>query len=346
MSSPGTTPQLHPSEVLIQISSAYMLSTSVHAVAKLGIADLLADGPKTTKELANLTGTNEDFLYRVLRALASVGIFKEVSLRQFATTPIAEELRKDGPSGLRDVVIWISDPWHLEMYSLLPACLKSGKTAIEERYGEGQGVFELFERDQAEGEVFNAGMTSFSAAVMPAVLEAFDFSDIGTLVDVAGGHGFVLTSILKRNPKMKGILIDLPHVVKGAPPRIEEMGLTNRCEVMSGDFFKSVPSGGDAYIMKHIIHDWDDDRATAILKNCHAALEGKTKGRVILLEAVVPPGNDPHFSKIIDLEMFMLPGGRERTEAEFRTLFKNAGFELKQIVPTKSPLCVIEAERV
>jgi hypothetical protein len=177
--------------------------------------------------------------------------------------------------------------------------------------------------------------------VIPAVLDAYDFSGIATLVDIAGGHGRILTSILQKYPAMRGVLFDLDHVIAGAVPRIEELGLSDRCRALPGDFFAAVPEGGDAYIMKHIIHDWDDDRAAAILGNIRKAMN--RGGRVILLEAVVLPGNQPDFAKVIDLEMLLLPGGRERTEGEFRALFARAGFELTRIVPTQSPLSVIEA---
>lgn len=344
MSSPVSPTQPHPSDILMQIGFSFAASAGLNVVARLGIADLLAKGPQSTKELAKATQVREDLLYRVMRTLASVGIFKEVSLRQFALTPISDELRSNQPGSMRDAICFLADPWHFRMYSHMLDVMKTGKTASEVDSGEDNWI--IFARDKEEGDRFNAAMTSLSARMMPPILEAYDFSYIHTLVDVAGGHGFVLTSILKKYPHMKGIVMDLPHVVDGANQSIRTQGLEGRARAESGDFFKAVPPGGDAYIMKHIIHDWDDEKSIAILKNIHAALAGVEKGKVILLEGVVPPGNDPHPSKFMDIEMMMLPGGLERTEAEFRTLFKKAGFELQQIVPTKSPLCVIVAERV
>jgi cyclopropane fatty-acyl-phospholipid synthase-like methyltransferase len=179
--------------------------------------------------------------------------------------------------------------------------------------------------------------------VVPAVLEAYDFSGIGTLMDVAGGHGFVLCSILKRYPKMKGILLEMEHVAPGAEQRICDDQLQQRCKVVVGDFFKGVPEGADAIVMKHIIHDWDDARAIALLKNCHAALP--KNGKVILLEAVVPEGDEPSFSKVLDLEMLAATGGLERTEKQYRKLFEDAGFRLTRVLETKSPLNVVEAVR-
>jgi O-methyltransferase len=202
-------------------------------------------------------------------------------------------------------------------------------------------VFEYFPKHPDLSERFNNAMTAFSAMVIPAVLKAYDFSGIGTLVDVAGGHGQVLTSILKAYPSMKGVLGDLEHVIAGADARIRALGLSDRCRTEVIDFFRAVPRGGDAYIMKHIIHDWDDEKSIAILRNIRAAMN--SGGRVILLDSVLPPANQPDFGKIIDIEMLLMPGGRERTEEEFRSLFDRAGFRLTKIVRTESPLCVIEA---
>jgi hypothetical protein len=219
--------------------------------------------------------------------------------------------------------------------------LRTGQPAVEKVMG--RPLFEVFASDPALSKVFNDAMTSMSALAIPAALDVFDFSGIRVLVDVAGGHGRVLTSILQRNPAMRGVLFDLEHVVAGAGPLIAESGVADRCTTMSGDFFKAVPPGGDAYIMKHIIHDWDDERCRTILRNIHHALAGVPKGRVILLETVVQTGNTPDFAKLIDMEMLLIPGGRERTADEFRTLFASAGFELTRIVPTASALSVIEA---
>jgi hypothetical protein len=219
--------------------------------------------------------------------------------------------------------------------------LRDGKSAAEHVFQKP--VFEAIFSDPDLARSFNNAMTSMSSQVIPAVLQAYDFSGIGTLADIAGGHGFTITSILKKYPEMKGILFDLPNVVEGARDRIEKMQLTNRLEVVSGDFFVSVPRA-DAYVMKHIIHDWDDEKSIAIIKNCGKNLE--SGGRVILIETVLPIGNEPHMGKWIDIEMFMLPGGRERTQEEFRELFDHAGFKLNRIIPTQSPLCVVESQKV
>ena len=239
------------------------------------------------------------------------------------------------------MALWISDPTHLQIYADALHSVMTGQPAVEKTFGVR--VFEYFPRNPELSEVFNNAMTNFSAFVVPAALEAYDFSGVDSIVDVAGGHGQVLMSILKRYPQMTGVLFDLDHVIAGAGPRILESGLDGRIRTESGDFFKAVPAGADAYVMKHIIHDWDDEKARAILRSIRAAM--KPSGRVVLLESVLTPSNQPDFGKLLDLEMMLLPGGRERSEAEFRRLFASAGFELTRIVPTSSPLSVIEAKQ-
>ena len=287
--------------------------------------------------LARQAGANEDALYRMLRTLSGFGVFVENAPRQFSNNPASELLRSDVP-GLYHMVLWLPDPFHLKIYADAIHSVMTGQPAVEKTFGKP--VFEYFPEDRALSERFNNAMTAFSAVVIQAALEAYDFSGIATMVDVAGGHGEVLTSIIKAYPAMKGVLSDLDHVLAGAEPRIRAMGLADRCRTETIDFFKSVPAGGDAYIMKHIIHDWDDDRAVTILQNIRKAMN--PGGRVILLDSVLQAPNQPDLGKVIDIEMMLLPGGRERTEEEFRSLFDRAGFRLTRIVPTKSPLAVIE----
>ena len=278
----------------------------------------------------------------MLRLLASLGIFDEVAPRTFALNAAAELLRKDVPGSLRGMAVFLPDPFHYRVYGEIMHSMSTGKPAGDKAVG--MPIFEYFANDPDYSRVFNDAMTAMSAPVAGAAIEAYDFSGIGTLVDVAGGHGEVLMSILRANQRMRGILADLAHVVDGAKPRIAGAGLSDRMQAVPCDFFKAVPEGGDAYIMKNIIHDWDDDRASAILKNIATSM-GARKGKVILLESVIASDGAPDFGKFLDIEMMLLPGGRERTADEFKALFARSGFELTKVVPTKSPLSVVEAIR-
>jgi hypothetical protein len=340
MSDHTTAPD--PAMHVFQLATGYVISTALQLAVQVGVADHLSAGPRTAQQLAAATGTNEDALYRVLRALASVGVFDEVEPRRFALTPAADILRKDSPRSVHDLVLFIADPLHLRVYADAIESLRTGKPAAEKTLGKP--VFKWFAEHPEYSSTFNNAMTNMSAAIVPAVLEAYDFGDIGLLVDVAGGHGQVLRSILQKYPAMRGILMDLDHVLAGAKPYIEADGVADRCQTVAGDFFKAVPPGGDAYVMKHIIHDWDDERAAQILGSIHTAV-GSKHGKVILLEGVLAPGNEPGLGKIMDLEMLLLPGGRERSAEEFRGLFDRAGFDLVRVVPTPSPVCVIEARK-
>lgn len=342
MAQQAPLPAVQPSvsQRLMQLSSGYMASAALYAVAKLNIADRLASGSRAIAELAREAAVNEDALYRVMRLLASFGIFKEVGLRYFSLTPEAEPLRSDAPDSVRDLLIWISNPFHLRVYADAMHSVKTGNPAVEKT--TGLPCFDYFAGDREVSAEFNAGMTSISRTTVPAVLEAYDFSAIETLVDVAGGHGFVLSSILKKYPRMRGVLFDVAQVVAGARPGLEELGLADRCAIEHGDFFEEVPAGGDTYLMQHILHDWDDERAVTILHNVRHALEDKPEGRLLVLEDVIVPGNDPAFVKALDIEMLLMPGGRERTADEFRDLFIAGGFSLERIVPTRAPIKIIE----
>jgi hypothetical protein len=322
---------------VFQLMTGHIVASAVNIAAQLGIADRLANGSRTAADLARECDVNPDALYRLLRALASLGVFVESAPRTFELTPAGAALQ-DGP--VRAMALWIASNFSLSVYANAMHSVKTGESAVPATVGAG--VFEYFSSQPELSKIFNDAMTGFSATIIPAVLEAYDFTGINTLVDIAGGHGAVLTSIVAKYPSMKGVLFDIDHVIEGAKARIASHGLADRVTTASGDFFKAVPAGGDAYIMKHIIHDWDDERATTILKNIRAVLP--QDGRVILLEGVIPPGNEPGFGKILDLEMLVIPGGKERTEEEYRALFAGAGFNLTRIVPTHSPLNVIEAK--
>lgn len=330
-------PSSPPSAMLMQIASGAMLTQAVGVAAKLGIADLLKDGGKNVDELAQATGAHSRALYRILRSLASIGIFRETSPRVFENTPISNLLRSDVPDSMRNTAIFMAEPWHYNVWGNMLHSVMTGESAWKKTHG--LEVFDWFVQHPEAADNFNKTMTELSTGVTPAVVEAYDFSNIDTLADIAGGHGYLLSKILTANPNLKGILFDVESVIKGADAMFQSNGIADRVEKVSGDFFNEVPTA-DAYIMKHIIHDWDDERSILIMKNIHTAMNGD--GKLLLIEMVVPVGNEPHYSKILDLEMLTSPGGIERTEEEYRELFVRAGFRLTRIIPTKSPFSVIE----
>ncbi|MBA2526109.1 MAG: methyltransferase [Pyrinomonadaceae bacterium] len=334
-------PQMPPDAILMQMVFGALMQQCICVVAKLGIADLLAEKPHTVAELAAETKTHEPSLNRVLRTLAGAGIFAENADRKFELTPLAALLRSEAPNSMRDFAIMMGEDWNWRNLGELMHCVKTGGSAQEKVYG--MGSFEYFTQNAEAGEIFNRAMTSFSLAAVPAIVEAYDFSSIGKLVDVGGGHGLLLAGILKANPQVQGILSDMPYVIEGAGELLEKEGVSSRVELASGDIFQSVPAGGDAYMMKHIIHDWDDEHCTKLLRNIGSAMN--ESGKVLIVEMVVPEGNEPSPSKILDIQMLVSERGKERTEDEYRKLLEASDFKLTRIVPTKSPLSVIESER-
>lgn len=337
----ATAPQEIPADaVLGQILMGAFTSQAVYVAAKLGIADLVKDNPRSADELAAATGANPNALYRLLRALASIGVFTETEAKTFALTPLAEPLLSERPGSMRNMAIWIGEEAHWRVYGEMLHSVRTGKTAWSRVHGEEVFPY-LFQTNRELGEIFNRAMTSFSSSVAPAISQAYDMSGVRQLVDIAGGHGLLLSAFLKANPNLKGVLFDLPEVIEGATALLENEGVAERVETATGDFFQSVPAGADAYMMKHIIHDWDDDRSIAILKNIHSAMSDG--GKVLIVEMVVKEGNEPDFSKIMDLEMLVSPGGVERTAEEYRRLLAKAGFRLTRIVPTASPYSIVEA---
>jgi ubiquinone/menaquinone biosynthesis C-methylase UbiE len=328
-----------PGAVLMQLSLGSLVSQAVHVAAKLGIADLLAAGAKSAEELARECGAHAPSLYRVLRALAAVGVFAEREDGRFEQTPTSEPLRSDVPGSVRDAAIFMGEEWHWRVWGHTYHSVMTGE-AVWER-ANGAPVFEFLASNPEAARIFDRAMTSMSKVAIAAVLEAYDFNGIEKIVDVAGGEGGVVTSILNSYPQLKGVLFDLGHVIENARRGIEAKGLGERCELVAGDFFESVPAGADAYVMKHIIHDWDDARATVILRNI--ALSMRESGRVLLIESVITPTAESNFGKILDIEMLTSPGGKERTAEEYRDLFAGAGLRLTRIVATKSPYSVIEA---
>ncbi len=316
----------------------YRLSQALHVAAKLGIADLLAEGPRRAEDLAGVTGSHPSSLYRVLRLLASEGVFEELEEGQFTLTPLAEPLRGDAPDSLRARAIFDGEEWNWHPWGNLLHSTKTGGSAFDHTYGVA--LFDYLKETPEAATSFDSLMAAQTRPWALSVVDAYDFADIGTLVDVGGGYGVLLAAILTAHPHLKGVLIDQPHVVAGAGPKLEEAGLAGRCETVAGDFFQSVPDGGDAYILKHVLHDWDDDRCVSILGNCRRAISNQ--GRLMVIEILVTPGNEPDYGKYLDLNMLVLTKGRERTEAQYRTLFEAAGFTLSRVVATRSELSIIE----
>jgi hypothetical protein len=283
---------------------------------------------------------SEDGLYRLLRALASLGLFAEGADRKFKLTPMGQLLRRDHPESLAGYARFTGHdctwrPWGELVYSV-----RTGLPAFDHVFDTP--IFEYFSRNPEAAAVFDDAMTSISKAEARAVAAAYDFKGIQILMDVAGGHGLLLATILRRHKAMRGVLFDLAHVAAGAAATFSHAGVAGRVRIESGDFFQQLPSGADAIIMKHIIHDWDDASATRILQACHRALG--PRGKVLIVDAVVPRGNTPHYGKLLDLEMLVLtPRGRERTRVEFAALLRGAGFRISRVIATEGPLSVVEA---
>ena len=323
-------------EFFKQMFSGSWITQGIWVAAELGIADLLIDGPRTAGELAEKTHTHGNALYRVLRALASVGIFAEDAHGRFSLTPLADLLRTDASASQRPFAIMMGAEFHGAWGELLHS-VRTGEQGFEKKFGVP--FFQYMTERPERGKIYDAAMTGVHGGETEPMLDAYDFSPFQTVIDIGGGNGLVLAAILQRHPTVKGILFDLPAVVDRARTIISGLGLSDRCQIVGGDFFSSVPVGGDAYIMRHIIHDWDDDEAVAILRNCRGAMN--PEGRILVVETVIPPGNEPCFGKWLDL-MMLVVGGCERTEEQYRRLFSEAGLKLNRIVSTALEISVIE----
>ncbi len=336
-----TAAEKETASAMMQMITGYWVSQAIYVVAKLGIADLLKDGPKPLEMLAAETKANEDFLYRVLRALASIQVLDEISHRTFALTPFSQMLRTDHPNSLRAVSLMTGEE-HYVAWGRLKDAVLTGDLPFESVYG--MKVFEYFGQNPDAAATFNAAMKSISSNEHIAIVPAYPFAAFETVVDIGGGTGTLLGQILKANPGSKGILFDLPHVATEAMDNLQALNVANRCEIRHGNFFQAVPEGGDLYMMAHIIHDWSDEQSLAILNNIHRVMQ--PGGVLLLVECVIEPGNLSPRAKFMDLNMLvMTPGDRERTEAEFAELLGKAGFQLNRIIPTDSVVSIVEAIR-
>lgn len=337
LEAPIGAPAAPPPVAMTQlITGGLWITKSLYVVAELGIADLVAEAPQDATALAAATGAHGPSLYRVLRTLASLGIFAEDDAGRFGLTPLAATLRRDVPGSVRDLArLWGVD-WHWEAWNRFLDTVRTGQDSVS--LYSGKPLFAYFADHPDRARMFEGAMTTFSAQEAEAIAAAYDFSGIGTLTDLGGGHGLLLATILRANPALRGVLFELPFALDGARRLLSEAGLDDRATVVGGDFFEGVPTS-DAYILKNIVHDFADAQATAILANARRAL--RPGGKVLVAQEVLPPGNAPSGGKLLDMQMLFI-GGRERTEAEYRTLFADAGLRLARIIPTASPLHIIE----
>jgi SAM-dependent methyltransferase len=327
---------LPPHMQLVQMGSAYWVSRVVYVAAKLGLADHLADGAKSTNELAQITRTHAPSLYRLMRTLASLGILTEGAAQCFALTSLGEALRSDAPGSAQATILVHGSEWHTAAFEQIMYSVETGEPAMAKV--RGLPLFDYLAKNPAEASLFNKMITGLHAGEPSAVAAAYDFSTCNTIVDVGGGTGSVLAAILNQHPRVQGVLFDSPHVVAEAPPLLK--AVQDRIVIQSGDFFTAVPSGGDCYILSHILHDWHDEQCLQILRNCRRAM--KPDGRLLIVEMVLPPGDTPHPGKILDMVMLVVVDGVERTESEYAMLLSKAGLRLRRVMPTASAASIVE----
>jgi SAM-dependent methyltransferase len=320
------------------MGTASWVSAVVYAAARLGLADQLATEPKSAAELAGPMRMHAPSLHRLMRTLAGLGILTERDAQRFALTSLGEALKTGAPGSARATLIAFGGTfwhgWEEILYSL-----ETGHSGFDKAHG--MPLFEYLSQHPADASYFNEAMVGFHGNEPPAVAEAYDFSRFKNVVDIGGGTGNLLATILSRHAGPRGVLFDRPHVVLEAPSLLKARGVADRVMIKAGDFFETVPAGGDAYLLSHVIHDWNEDRCLTILGHCRKAI--KPDGRLLIVEMVLPAGDTPHPGKVLDIVMLVFPGGQERTEAEYASLLGKAGFTLSRVVPTASAVSVVEA---
>jgi len=330
-----------PPVAMMGLVTGYWVSKMIRVAAKLGIADLLAGGPRSATDLAAATGVHADRLYRVLRTLASQGVFVEDEDGRFDLTPLAATLRRDVPGSVHGFAVMILEDANWEAWRELGWAVETGGVAFQKAVG--MAPWEYLAAHPEDGQMFGEAMTSLSASQNPAIVEAYDFTGIGRLVDVGGGHGSLLAMILTAHPEMRGVLFDVPATIENArrDRHINTAAVAGRVDSVAGDFFDLLPTDADCYLMKYILHDWNDDDALRILQSVRRVATPGTK--LLIVDAVVPPGNVANNAKMMDVNMMVIMGGLERTEPQFRDLLANAGFLLKRVIATECPLSIVEA---
>jgi hypothetical protein len=326
---------------LLQMIMGFRTTQLLHVAATLGIADLLEVGPRPTSELAAACGCRAEELYRLLRALSNLGIVRELADRRFELSALGEHLRTESEGSLRALAALYGERWIWNAYGDLMHSVRTGEPAFDAVHGKR--FFEYLQEDEAAAHSFNAAMTSYSEQEIAAVSAAYDFTRFRTIADIGGGHGRLLGALLRASRDARGILFDLPAVCAGAQPTLEQARVADRVTVVSGDFFSEVPRGAQLYVMKSIIHDWDDDAALHILANCRAAMAWDS--RLLLIERVIGEPNEADEAKLFDISMLAMLGGRERTVDEYRALLQSAGLRMMRTLSTASPQSLIEATR-
>jgi hypothetical protein len=333
------TQALPPHVQLVQMGMAHWMSHVIHAAAKLGLADHLAKGPASAEQLATPTGTHAPSLYRLMRTLAGFGLMTEDADHRFTLTPLGEALKSGAPGSARSTILTMASDWFFRGWGEFMYSLQTGKSGFEKHLG--MPIFDYLAKHPEEASMFSETMVGIHGDEPAKVAAAYDFSGLKTVVDVGGATGNLLAAILARHPGPRGVLYDLPHVVRDAPALLKSRGVSDRVTIEPGSFFERVPAGGDAYVLSHIIHDWTEEQCLSILANCRRAMGPTT--RLLIVEMVLPPGNTPHPGKLLDLMMLVGPGGRERTEQEYGALLSKAGLRLTRVVPTESAVGVVEA---
>jgi hypothetical protein len=324
---------------LIQMGNAFWVSRLVYAAAKLGLADQLEGGPKSAAELSDATNTHAPSLHRLLRTLASLGILTERDAQRFALTPLGEALKTGAPGGARSSVLTFGSEWQSGAWKEIMHSLETGESGMEKAWN--MPLFDHLAQHPEEAALFSEAMVGFHGDEPPAVAAAYDFSQFETIVDLGGATGNLLSAILTRHARLCGVLFDRAHVVNEAPAFLAKRGVAERVNIVAGDFFETVPGGGDAYLLSHIIHDWNEEQCLTILGHCRKVM--KPSSRLIIIESVLPDGDTPHPGKLLDMVMLVLTGGQERTEAEYSALLDKAGFRLTSVVDTASAVSLVEA---
>jgi O-methyltransferase domain len=324
---------------LLLLTGGLIISRAVYVAIRLGIPDLLANGPKTVDDLARLTTSHAPSLRRVLRLLAALSVFVAHEQDTFGLAPIGERFRTGVPGSIRDMALLTDAVGGLKPYDHLLDAVQGGKSAFE--FAHGTGIFEFLSNHPEEAAAFNAAMAERTAALAPTVASTYDFGGAELIIDIGGSQGTMISAILTANPRMKGIVFDLPEVVAGAAARLAVAGVTSRCETRGGDFFRGVPREGDYYLMANVLHDWDDERAEAILRNCRTAMPPHAK--VLVIERAIADDHTKSIPTLVtDINMMVLSGGMERTDNEYAKLFARVGLQLTRVLPVRAPYAIFE----